>query len=41
MGVQAILGIVAIEYAWCRTKRMREVDETRDGQFSAFRRTDV
>ena len=41
MVVQAILGIVAIEYAWNRTKRMREIDEERDSQYPAFRRTDV
>ena len=31
LGVQAILGIIALEYAWCRTKRFREIDEKRDG----------
>ena len=28
--IQAILGIIAIEYAFCRLKRMRKVDEKRD-----------
>jgi len=41
MVVQAILGIVAIEFAWGRTKRMREVDEERDSMYPAFRRIDV
>jgi hypothetical protein len=39
--VQAVIGIVAIEYAWCRTKRFREVDERRDLMFPQFRRTDA
>ena len=41
LGVQAILGLIALEYAWCRLKRIREVDEDRDSQFPAFRRVDV
>ena len=41
MGVQALIGVIAVEYAWKRTKRFREVDEKRDAQFPHFRRTDV
>lgn len=40
-GVQAIIGIISIEYAWARTKRFREVDEQRDAMFPQFRRTDA
>jgi len=40
-GVQAIIGVVALEYAWARTKRFREVDEKRDSMFPQFRRNDV
>lgn len=29
--VQAALGIIAVEYAWKRSKRFREIDEIRDG----------
>lgn len=38
---QAIIGVIAIEYAWSRTKRFREIEEERDSKFPAFRRTDV
>lgn len=33
--------MIALEYAWCRLKRIREVDEDRDSQFPAYRRLDV
>jgi hypothetical protein len=39
--VQAIIGIVAIEYAWSRLKRFREIDPIRDAKFPAFRRNDA
>ena len=39
--VQAFFGLIAIEYAFYRLKRMRNVDESRDGQFPAFRRLDA
>ena len=39
--VQAFLGFIAIEYAFVRLKRMRNIDESRDGQFPAFRRLDA
>jgi hypothetical protein len=29
--VQAALGILALEYAWKRSKRFRQIDEIRDG----------
>lgn len=41
LGVQAFIGILGLEFAWSRTKRMRSIDEARDSQFPAFRRTDV
>ena len=41
MVVQAILGILALEYAWCRTKRFRKAEESRDEGFPAWRRRDV
>lgn len=41
MVVQAILGILALEYAWCRTKRFRKAEEARDVGFPAWRRRDV
>ena len=40
-GVQAFIGIIAIEYAFYRTKRFREIDEKRDSEFPAFRRLDA
>jgi len=39
--VQAILGFIAIEYAWIRTKRFRQIDPIRDAQFPSFRRNDA
>lgn len=39
--VQALLGIIVVEYAWAKTKKFREVDEKRDALFPAFRRLDV
>ena len=41
-GVQAILGIIAIEYAFYRNRRlMYDKDEKRDEKFKAFRRLDT
>lgn len=31
--IQAVLGLIAIEYAFSRLKRMQAVDEKRDSQF--------
>ena len=39
--VQAFFGFIAIEYAFSRLKRMRNVDESRDGQYPAYRRLDA
>lgn len=39
--VQAVLGIIAIEYAFSRTKRFRERNEERDSVFPPFRRYDA
>ena len=42
LGVQAILGIIAIEYAFARNKRlMYSKDEKRDERFAAFSRLDT
>ena len=30
LGVQALIGVLGLEFAWSRTKRMRQVDEARD-----------
>ena len=41
-GVQAIIGIIAIEYAFYRNRRlMYDKDERRDEKFQAFRRLDT
>ena len=32
---------MAIEYAWARTKKFRELNEERDCKFPNFRRTDA
>ena len=39
--IQAIIGFIAIEFAFSRTIRYREVDEVRDGRFPWFRRYDA
>ena len=39
--IQGILGLIGIEYALKRVKRMMEIDEIRDSQFPAFRRLDA
>lgn len=39
--VQAVIGIIAIEYAWYKTKRYRELNEERDSNFQAFYRLDA
>jgi hypothetical protein len=31
--VQAVIGVLAFEYAWYKTKRYREVNEDRDSQY--------
>ena len=36
--VQAIIGIIGLEYAWYRASLFRKVDEKRDAQFPQFRR---
>jgi hypothetical protein len=41
MIVQAIIAIIAIEFAFSRVKRMQAVDETRDSKFPAWRRRDA
>ena len=39
--VFTILGILLIEFAMLKTKRVRAVDEARDSKYPSFRRTDV
>lgn len=39
--VQAVLGIVGIEFAWYRTRRFRKQDRWRDENFPAFSRLDA
>ena len=39
--VQAVLGVLALSFAWSRTQRFRNIIEKRDGKYPAFRRTDV
>lgn len=41
MIVQAVIGIIGIEYAWYRTRRFRKFDEERDREFPHFRRFDT
>ena len=41
MGLQAIMGLILIEYAFSRLKRFRDGNEQRDSHFPAFRRRDV
>ena len=41
LSVQALVGIIAIEYAFARTKRFREANEGRDSQYPHFRRYDA
>ena len=41
MIVQAVIGILAIEYALSRSARMAKVDEERDGNVPFFRRLDA
>lgn len=40
LGVQAVLGIIMIEYAWSRNKRFLIQDEERDKNYPLFRRHD-
>ena len=41
LGVHALVGLVAIEYAFHRLSRVRDGDVARDAKFPAFRRRDV
>mmetsp|Transcript_11024 Transcript_11024/g.18428 ORF Transcript_11024/g.18428 Transcript_11024/m.18428 type:complete len:272 (+) Transcript_11024:24-839(+) len=41
MSIQAVIGLIAIEYAFKRVRRMIKVDEDRDSKFPAFRRLDA
>ena len=41
LGAQAVIGIIAFEFAWSRLKRFREVDEKRDALYPQFRRQDA
>jgi 1-acyl-sn-glycerol-3-phosphate acyltransferase len=39
--LNALLGIILIEYCWARTRPIREIDEARDSKYPAFRRYDA
>ena len=39
--IQAVIGIIAIEYAFSRLKRFRDGNEERDCKFPAYRRLDA
>ena len=41
LALQAVIGFVALEWAWSQLRRFREVDEERDSKFPAFRRRDA
>lgn len=42
LGIQAVLGIIAVEYAFARNKRlMYDKDDKRDEKFAAFTRLDT
>ena len=41
LAVQAVIGVIAIEYAFLRLKRFKNIDEERDSRFPAFRRRDA
>lgn len=38
--MQALIGVICIEYSFYRTKRFRSKDEQRDSRFPAYRRFD-
>ena len=39
--LNALLGILLIEYCWAMTKPIRDIDEARDSKYPAFRRYDA
>ena len=39
--ISTILGVLLIEFAMMKTKRVRKVDEARDSKYPSFRRTDT
>ena len=41
IGIQAVLGIIMIEYALSKMKRIMNIDEKRDSQFPYSRRLDA
>ena len=41
LGVQAVVGIILIEWTWKRVSRYRNVDESRDGCYPSYRRLDA
>ena len=41
MGVQAVIGLIGVEWALWKFRRYMEVDEERDCNFPAFRRLDA
>ena len=39
--IQAVIGFIAVEYAFSRLKRFRDGNEERDSKFPAYRRLDA
>lgn len=38
LGVNASIGLLLFEWAWAHCRPLREVDESRDSKYPAFRR---
>jgi len=36
-----LLGLFMFEWAWCKVRILKRVDEERDGKYPAFRRWDA
>lgn len=41
IGAYMLFGLYLFEWAWAKTKCIRDVDEARDSQYPAYRRTEV
>ena len=41
LGVYMFIGLFCFEWAWIQIKPLREIDETRDSKYPAFRRWDA
>lgn len=40
-GANMIIGFLMFEWAWCKVRRLKKVDEERDGKYPAFKRWDA